>query len=354
MFANILLQSGAIIFATELGSGPDGPGVDMSAAWGQDPSVSEKYQSISLDLGTVVLPFSLVRVTKNVDKKFVKPGEFLTYTIRVINVGNKKIKKGTLTLFDDLDENAIYVRHSSMAGIVGDMVPFPDDPDAQTAFPLDEEGHMLQADITRRGGNYDITFVAQVKNYTDIMSPVIDNFGHLETESGDKHPYQAESRVDFGASIAITNTVYLGHDGGSSCGTTKAVEKVQGDYGDAVTYCLRVTNTGHAKLGSIKLQDEVLEYMSTSIGMMEIGDSVLITIEKTITTTTTNLATVVGVPLYYDLTEITPHPKVTASDPSAVEKIDYSPNIQVENTGTCMSLHLNSLTALDFSSVSRW
>lgn len=307
--------------------------MDISAAWGQDPAVSEKYQSISLDLGTVVLPFALVRVTKSVDKAFVKPGDFLTYTIRVINVGNKKIKKGTLTLYDNLDENAIYMKHSSQAGIVGNMLPFPDDPDAVTAFPLDEDGHLLQADITRRGGYYDITFVAQVKNYTEITKPVIDNFGHLETESGDKHPYKAESQVDFGAGITITNTVYLGHDGGSSCDTARAMEKVQGDYGDAVTYCLRVTNNGHSKLGSVQVVDEVLQYQTDSIGMMKPGDSVLLTVERTIEQTTTNLASVEGTPLYFDETVVDPHPKVTASDPSAVDKIDYSPNIQVENTG---------------------
>jgi hypothetical protein len=76
-------MSGAYIFATVPGSGFNGTSVDIAAAWGQDPSVSKPDQPISLDLGTVVLPFSGVRVSKIADKKEVVPGEKLRYTIRV-------------------------------------------------------------------------------------------------------------------------------------------------------------------------------------------------------------------------------------------------------------------------------
>jgi hypothetical protein len=59
------------------------------------------FGHIMMDLGTVVLPFSIVHVTKNVDKEVVFPGDILTtYTIRIYNVGNKMTLKNTFHLFD--------------------------------------------------------------------------------------------------------------------------------------------------------------------------------------------------------------------------------------------------------------
>lgn len=76
-------MTGALIFGVERGTGPTGPGVDIAAAWGQDASVSRNKQWISLDLGTVILPFTTVKVSKTADKKIVKVGDVLVYTIRV-------------------------------------------------------------------------------------------------------------------------------------------------------------------------------------------------------------------------------------------------------------------------------
>ena len=39
-------MSAALIYAVQPGSGPSGPGVALSAAWGEDPSVSYQYQGI--------------------------------------------------------------------------------------------------------------------------------------------------------------------------------------------------------------------------------------------------------------------------------------------------------------------
>jgi hypothetical protein len=54
------------------------------------------------------------------------------------------------------------------------------------------------------------------------------------------------SKVDLKShapNVAISNTVYLGNDGGKSCGT--GVESVSGQFGKAVTFCFNVTNTGN-------------------------------------------------------------------------------------------------------------
>ena len=71
-------MSGAMIFAVVPGSGKDGSPVDIAAAWGQDPTVSYYSQSLSFDLGTTVLPFTLVKVSKLVDKAVVSAGEEMT------------------------------------------------------------------------------------------------------------------------------------------------------------------------------------------------------------------------------------------------------------------------------------
>jgi uncharacterized repeat protein (TIGR01451 family) len=347
-----VVQSGAAIFATEKGSGPDGPPVDIAAAWGQDPSISEAYQSISLDLGTVVVPFLLVRVTKKVDKEIVKPGETLTYTIRIINVGNKKLNARTMTLFDKLDDHVTYIGQSAFNGLTGSLVHLPDDPKAVSGFPLDESGHLMTASIERRGGSYDIEFKVIVDTYEKITNQRVENAGRLVTGSGVVYPYSALSMVDFGAKIDIMNTVYRGHDKGASCGTGKDVEKVQGDIGDAVTYCLLVTNIGLSKLGNVQVVDEVLQYINTNVGKMNPGAKVMLYIEKTITGTITNIATATGNPLFFDETDIPDHPDVSDSDPSAIDKIDHSPNIQVENTGTfpdCSEVRIYSHSSSFFS-----
>lgn len=280
----------------------------------------------------------MVRVTKKVDKEVVKPGDILTYTIRISNVGNKDMKAGTMTLYDQLDAHATYIEESSHSGLTGNLIYLPDDPQASTAFPLDENGHLMTTSIQRRGGSYDIEFKAVVDGYESLSSGKIDNFGRLVTSSGAVYSYQAESMVDFGAKIDIINTVYLGHDQGGSCGTGKDVEKVQGDYGAAVTYCLLVTNVGTTKLGSVQVVDETLQFINTAIGSMNPGDSVMLPVEKIITGTLTNIATATGNPLFFDGTDIPELADVSDSDPSSVDKIAHSPNIQVENTGTSVLL----------------
>lgn len=325
----------------------------MAAAWGQDPSVSEKYQSISLDLGTVVLPFNLVRVKKKVDKEYVVPGDTLTYTIRIINLSNKKILGKTLTLFDNTDPYADYVEESSRSGATGQLVYLPDDDNAETPFPLDEGGHLLTADVPRRGGTYDISFECVVQPYEHIRTPFIRNFGQMKSVSGAIYPYEAISFVDFRAQITITNTVYLGHDNGSSCDTGKVAEKAQGDVGDPVTYCLKVTNTGLCHLDSVVVVDQALEYMTNAIGKLLPGESVMLSVPKSITATMANVATVTANPTYYDGSDIVGMHDVTASDPSAVEKIFYSPNIEVQNKGKWFPWHeVSDLTTLPLFSLS--
>jgi hypothetical protein len=84
-------MSGASIFATKPGTGKDGQPVDIAVAWGQDPvlaNAAPDWQK-SMDMGTVVLPLSIIHVAAITNKPIVQAGEKLEYTIRIANSGQK-------------------------------------------------------------------------------------------------------------------------------------------------------------------------------------------------------------------------------------------------------------------------
>ena len=100
--------------------------------------------------------------------------------------------------------------------------------------------------------------------------------------------------------IDIQKTVYLGHDGGSSCAS--AIEHVIGGSGAAVTYCFTVTNTGTTYLNNITIDDADL---GTSIANLNWvsgsqplapGANLVYYYESTITKDLTNTARTVGKP----------------------------------------------------------
>ena len=70
-------MTGASVFAVRPNTGISGPPVDISVAWGQDPSLAIKATDWenTMDMGTVVLPLSIVNVAKLVDKTTVKASE---------------------------------------------------------------------------------------------------------------------------------------------------------------------------------------------------------------------------------------------------------------------------------------
>jgi uncharacterized membrane protein len=131
------------------------------------------------------------------------------------------------------------------------------------------------------------------------------------------------------ASIAITNTVYLGSDAAGS-GCESAVEYVEGGAGTDAVYCFRITNYGTTYLNNIVLKDEALGFSKVDVKMLAPGESVLVPFKATILSNLTNIATVVGNPVFANGTDIPKLADVTATDPSSVGVL--VPSITITNT----------------------
>lgn len=139
-------------------------------------------------------------------------------------------------------------------------------------------------------------------------------------------------------SISIANKVYVGEDEGNSCGTTLPEEKVVSYPGDAVVFCLTVTNNGDTYLDDITITNAELDYYDDySVGILAPGESTIVPIASTIDGSVLNVANVAatavspsGVPIK-DLSE------VTDTDPSEVGQLQYDASIFIDNKGMFQS-----------------
>lgn len=173
-------MSGAFIFATARDSGPSGTPVNLAAAWGQDPelvSLSVDDQDRSLDLGTVVLPLPTIRISKSVslledtNGGMIRPSDVVRYTIRVTNVGLLNIPPGQVLIVDNgLDSQLTYIPNSTYYNTEGGFHQMVvDDITGATAFSLDEGGITNLATLSKRGGQHEIVFDAQVKPRSELV-----------------------------------------------------------------------------------------------------------------------------------------------------------------------------------------
>jgi uncharacterized repeat protein (TIGR01451 family) len=326
-------MSGASIFAVKNGTGVRGPPVDIAVAWGQDPQVSKPNQPISMDMGTVTLPLTNVKVAKLVDKVLVNAGEFLVYTIRVANVGQKDMEKDILIVKDTLDPDVVYVAQSTVMKYqfgTFDVVTVPDS-GSGTPFPLDAEGFTIPILLPRRGSTVDITFKVKIVNSLTIGKSKIVNRGILSQKNGKDLPYETTSIVDFKASVAIANTVLLGADG-SKC-ASQSTEKVSDKLGSNVTYCFKITNTGKSHLIGIQLTDEQIgNYTQLLNTTLAPGASTTVFTTKTILKAGKNDAVVTAIPAFSNGKEISDASAVSATDPSEVGVVPFKPSIFINNT----------------------
>ena len=236
-------MSGAVIFARAKDAGVDGTPVDFASAWGQDPSVSRDLQAISLDLGTAVLPFPTIRSRKEVDKAIASPGDVLTYSIFVSNVGQNALQPGQYTVVDPLPPMTTFVEGSLRCSLDGgstftdvDLSTFDV---GSTPYPLDESGMPSFAELSRRGGTHVYSF--QVLIDPDLVDGTeLENVGFTSVDFFGDIPFDATTDLVFGPDITVSNTVYIGDQGDVGCdGASESVTDVTGTQ---VTYCFAVTN----------------------------------------------------------------------------------------------------------------
>jgi uncharacterized repeat protein (TIGR01451 family) len=163
-------MSGAIIFATKPNTGPEGPSVNVAAAWGQDPARSGSNDESALDLGTVVVPFTTFQANKiaelvddNDNSGSISPGDTIKYTILISNVGQVDVPVGGLIVKDTLDADVTYVSNSMKYSVLasGEEVSVSDSPSG-TKFPLDGDGISNKFKFARRGGTHEISFLVVI------------------------------------------------------------------------------------------------------------------------------------------------------------------------------------------------
>jgi uncharacterized repeat protein (TIGR01451 family) len=328
-------MSGAIIFAVERGAGVDGVPVDFASAWGQDPAVSRDTQAISLDLGTAVLPFPTVRANKVVDKKEAAPGDILTYTITVLNVGQSIVRKGAYTIVDPLPAASEYIKGSFQYSTDGGKSFFNVDLSTTnvgtTPFPLDEAGWASMDILPRRGGMHQLRYQLRVVA-SQVRSLQFINTGYVKRPYGPDVPFEATTDLFFDPVITLDNRVYLGNNGAAGC--SAATESVTDLTGADVTYCFTVTNTGKTILDAVTFSNADLGIAAGAlpVGKLGVGESKVLTFKGKITKNLINTATVEGIPLYDNGTPIPNKPKTRATDPSEVILIAFAPAIKVDNT----------------------
>jgi uncharacterized repeat protein (TIGR01451 family) len=310
-------MTGASIFAVKPGKGKDGPPVDISVAWGQDPTVAIKVDwQNTMDMGTVVLPLSIVNVAKLVDKTTVKAGEELEYTIRISNSGQKHVFSNNLNLVDTLDAEVEYVVGSTIMVTRTGVVSAVKDSATGTPFPFDETGFLVPIDLPRRGSYIDFVFKVKVATKFSGEKTAIVNHGILKKLYDDSQSsFEAISTIDFTPAVTIVNMVAHGSDE-SMCEFGE--DSVAGKNGTEVVYCFNITNTGNSYLSGLNIVNAELAFTDSSIPILAPGESRMIAVVAKITVNITNVVSVTAKPTLADGTAITEESDVTATDPSSV------------------------------------
>jgi len=201
-------MSGALIFATTPGSGPQGPSVKIAAAWGQNAAyvqLTVDDQARSLDLGTCVLPFPTIHVGKTVTLAqdndgdgMISPGDVITYDIRVTNVGQVDIPSGSVVIVDNgLDSQLSYVLNSTWYNTMGGVVQhIPDDTVGATPFPIDENGIVNVGTLAKRGGQHEILFNCTVHPRAQISRENIVNSGYAQFGQNPPIPFSVTTPLN--------------------------------------------------------------------------------------------------------------------------------------------------------------
>jgi uncharacterized repeat protein (TIGR01451 family) len=141
-------------------------GVQITAAWGQDPATAGPGNPF-LDVGTTVLPFPVPTLKKTFASVVdtapagLSIGDTIEYSIEVDNRG--LLPLGNLLVLDPLNPALTYVAGSTTR----DGVTITDD-GTGTAFPLDESGYVVP--IIMRGGSTFFTYRCVINSAGSIAN----------------------------------------------------------------------------------------------------------------------------------------------------------------------------------------
>jgi uncharacterized repeat protein (TIGR01451 family) len=170
----------------------------------------------------------------------VNPGDVITYTIVISNVGTAPATG--VTVSDTLPANTTWADNVTIAPpSAGGTAGTP--PIIASGMTVEAGSHVtvtfaVAVNTPLPAGVDTITNTACV-NSTEIITPVCDTVTDRTPES-------------LSPDIELAKTVYLGHDGGAGC---PGSESATGASGADVTYCFEVTNTGNTHLDSITIND---------------------------------------------------------------------------------------------------
>ncbi len=305
-------------------------GTALAAAWGQVPGLQASNPAI--DMGTTVLPFPTVDLTKTSDivdddgDGLADPGETIRYTISATNAGITPVDN--LVVTDEVPAHTTYVAGTTVHN--GSAIA---DDGSGTPFPLDGAGTTLPPALNV-GQTRTVTFDVVVDQPLDPSVTQIVNQATLSTSYGTYTAVDIQPTAPPEPSIAIAKTVYRGHDGGASC---QGGDAVTGENGDAVTYCFAVTNDGSLALAPVTLDDADLGIDQTDLSVvsgdltsMDPGDVTLLYYETSVDGDLTNTATVTGTAVDGGGVPVPAVDPVTDSDTASVDEV--APGLAVAKT----------------------
>ena len=276
----------------------DSSGARLAAVWGQDP-VTASPGSPAIDVGTTVPPLSLFEAGKHATvlddadgDGLPSPGDRLTYTIVVQNIGRVPMAGGMIS--DTVPSGGHYLSNTTKLNDGTTTTPVPDG--TITAFPLDEGGLALPPVAV--DGVITLSFAVQVDHFPPASAHPLLNRAEIRI-GGDTTFAVAETPLNYSPGIDLIKTA-----GDAPDGEVYIIEEA-----GPVPYHYQVTNTGDTYLGNMTIIDDrgtLLDPVDDVVltgadcpalnGPLAPADTILCTATILVEDDTVNVATVTGRP----------------------------------------------------------
>ncbi len=204
--------------------------IENTATVYSDEFETPQTPTVSIDTD----PVSAFSSDKSTDKQQVIPGEELTYTITVVNIGD--VDYDGITVVDQIPEHTQYVEGSASEGAIVDggqltwtiNVPFGEHREVSFTVIVDEE----------------LTGVESIRNVATVIGEDPEEPEEPETET------PVTPNLQFSSSKTVTDAT----------GDGKA------EAGEELTYTITVRNTGNDAYEGITIEDEIPEHTTYVAG----------------------------------------------------------------------------------------